>query len=166
MVYVITGGPGFGKTTLLRLLTEKGFRVCPEEARSILDGIDLLPKDFEQRIASLRLKFLNSTNQDTIAFADRGLPDQVAYSWYKKKQPSAFIEEAVSSNRYAPFVFITPPWQDIYAQDKVRKENFEEACLIHDHIIRAYHKYGYQTIDLPLSSPVTRVEYILNFLGI
>jgi predicted ATPase len=166
MVYVITGGPGFGKTTLIGLLAEKGFRVCPEEARSILDGIASLPGDFEQRIAGLRLKFLHSTDQETIAFADRGLPDQVAYSWYKKKQPSAFIEETVSSNRYAPFVFITPPWQDIYTSDAVRKENFEEACVIHKNIIRAYIKYGYQTIELPFSTPDMRVAYILTFLGI
>ena len=166
MVYVITGGPGFGKTTLLNILEEKGFRVCPEEARSILDGNSSFPKDFEQRIASLRISFLQSTLQEDISFADRGLPDQIAYSWYKEKRPSTFIEEAVSSKRYAPLVFITPPWQEIYKQDDIRKENFEEACLIHQHITRAYLKYGYQTIDLPFSSPGMRVEYILNFLSI
>ena len=175
MVYVISGGPGFGKTTLLNILEERGFRVCSEEARTILNpmliqqdqsAIANIPENFEQRIAGHRLSFLQSTLQEDITFADRGLPDQIAYSWYKEKRPSAFIEEAVSSNRYAPFVFITPPWQEIYKQDEIRKENFEEACLIHYHIIKAYLKYGYQTVDLPFSSPEGRVEYILNFLGI
>jgi len=166
MVYVITGGPGFGKTTLLKELEGRGFKVCPEEARELIDGILDFPKDFEQKIAGLRLRFLLSINPEKIAFADRGLPDQIAYSWYKSKQPSSFIEDLVSSNKYAPIVFVTPPWENIYRKDEIRKENFDEACQIHNYIIQAYLKYGYQPVDLPFTSPTERAEFILNFLGI
>jgi len=34
--YVITGGPGVGKTTLLNALEIKGMRVIPEDARQII----------------------------------------------------------------------------------------------------------------------------------
>jgi predicted ATPase len=166
MVYIITGGPGFGKTSLLNELEGRGFNVCPEEARALLNGVSMLPTNFEQIIANHRLRFLHSADPDKVAFADRGLPDQIAYSWYKNKQPSSFIEELVSSNKYAPIVFMTPPWENIYTKDEIRKENFKEACQIHNHIIQAYLKYGYQIIDLPFSSPADRAEFILNFLGI
>lgn len=166
MVYVITGGPGFGKTTLLNELAERGFNVCPEEARELMNEISDFPREFEQKIAGLRLKFLLSSDPEKISFADRGLPDQIAYSLYKNKQPSTYIVELVSAKRYAPHVFVTPPWQDIYTSDEIRKENFEEACRIHNHIIEAYLKYGYQPVDLPFTSPARRAEFILNFLGI
>ncbi len=175
MVYVITGGPGFGKTTLINCLSALNYSVGREAARELLfasgrenepDKAFHIPEDFERKIAMDRLHFLLATAPDSTAFADRGLPDQIAYSWFKKKNPSSFIVEMVKNNKYAPFVFITPPWQEIYRMDQIRKENFEEALAIHDQIVRAYLKYGYKIVNLPLVNPGSRVQFILNFLGI
>jgi len=175
MVYVITGGPGFGKTTIINLLAKRNFPVCEEGARGLLQkhseanvqgGADHLPLDFEKRVAYERLRFLNEAGIYTIAFSDRGLPDQIAYSWYKKKQPSSFLEEVVLTNRYAPQVFVTPPWEEIFTQDGIRRENFEEALLIHEQIVKAYLKYRYKIVNLPKTNSEMRVEFILNFLGI
>lgn len=174
MVYVITGGPGFGKTTIINLLANSGFSVCPESARTLLSGnipgneanYSTLPPNFEKFIATKRVDFLLSINQDMIAFADRGLPDQIAYSWYKKKVASDFLEGVVATNRYAPFVFVTPPWREIYTKDEIRREDFGEASEIHLQIVKAYLKYGYKIINLPLAIPEVRVRFILNFLGI
>jgi predicted ATPase len=175
MVYVITGGPGFGKTTLVDKLSELNYPVCLESARDLLNSkrkdarVDLdakLPSDFEKDVACARLNFLKGTPESITAFSDRGLPDQIAYSWYKKKVPSSFIMELVTENKYAPFVFITPPWEDIYVQDEIRKEDFNEAVEIHSQIIRAYLKFDYKIIPLPLVNPQARVKFILSFLGI
>ena len=175
MVYVITGGPGFGKTTLIKLLEDRGFSVCQENARSMLiplfnedgsaNGISL-PPDFEKIVATERVNFLNAIKPDQIAFADRGLPDQIAYSWFKKKKPSPFLDELVLANRYAPFVFVAPPWQEIYQTDEIRQEGFGEACEIHQQIVNAYLNYGYKNVNLPLANPEARVKFILSFLGI
>jgi predicted ATPase len=175
MVYVISGGPGFGKTTLLHLLAEKGFPVCPETAREILSSNESvtgwmetkkLPLDFERKVAEKRMNFLSATGPNTIAFSDRGLPDQIAYSWFKQKVLSKYIEEVVKTCRYAPFVFVTPPWEEIYSQDGIRTENFVEACEIHSFVLKAYLKYDYKIIDLPFKNPKERVNFILNFLAI
>jgi len=175
MVYVITGGPGFGKTTILNFLAEKGYPVCPENARSVMTQLNgkgesgklgSLPSDFEKIIAEKRADFLSSINEDVIAFSDRGLPDQVAYSRYKNKMPSQFIMELATSNRYAPFVFVTPPWIEIYTKDEIRQEEFKDALEIHHQIVNAYLQYGYKIINLPLTIPEERVKFILNFLGI
>ena len=175
MVYVVTGGPGFGKTTVLNLLEAKGFTVCSETARELLisnnshdvaKDLPNLPIDFERKVTAARINFLQSVDQNKIAFSDRGLPDQIAYSWFKKKEPSSFIEEVVLANKYAPCVFVTPPWKEIFVQDEIRKENFEESCKIHRQIIKAYLRYNYKIIDLPKVSPEFRVKFILNFLDI
>jgi predicted ATPase len=171
MVYVVTGGPGFGKTTLLNLLSERGFPVGDEKARELLVSKGELeapdssfPKNFEKLVAEERISFLQSVSPNTIAFSDRGLPDQVAYSRYKGKEPSGFIIEASLSNRYAPTVFITPPWEEIYVRDEVRRESFEDACNLHNLILKAYLELEYELIDLPLLGPEKRAEFILSFL--
>jgi predicted ATPase len=175
MVYVVTGGPGFGKTTVINHLASLGFSVGAEQAREVLSSVPgnvtptggpVFPADFERIVALARLNFLNSIEPGIIAFSDRGLPDQVAYSWFKNKKPSDFIVEMVRSVRYSRQVFVTPPWKEIYVEDLIRNENFEEALIIHRHILRSYRQYGYETIDLPLTSPELRVQFIRNFLGI
>ena len=175
MVFVITGGPGFGKTTVLNLFAGKGFPVGSEAAREFLDKNftkvptseqGKFPFDFERNVAIERINFLQSIEPHIIAFADRGLPDQIAYSWYKRKEPSAFIEQAASTYHYAPFVFVTPPWQEIYVRDEIRKETFVEATEIHGLILKSYLNFGYQIIDLPLVNPEQRVKFIQGFLGI
>jgi predicted ATPase len=74
--------------------------------------------------------------------------------------------DLVSENKYAPFVFITPPWDEIYIKDEIRREDFKEAVEIHEQIIKAYLKFDYKIISLPLLNPDERVKFILNFLGI
>lgn len=175
MVYVVTGGPGFGKTSTVKLLSEKGFQVCDETARRLLissegsncpNGKFNLPINFETIVAEERIKFLKSIDKDSIAFSDRGLPDQIAFSWYKNKKPSSYLVQVVSENQYAKTVFLTPPWKEIFVNDEIRRETFTEATEIHNQILNSYRFWGYQPIDLPLVSPEQRMAFILNFLGI
>lgn len=174
MVFVITGGPGFGKTTLISQLSQKGFRVSKEIAREVIEeqqlsGGDALPWKnvilFEKLIASRRIDFIESVAITEIAFSDRGLPDQIAYSWYKRKTETNFLKESAERYRYAPLVFITPPWEAIFTNDQIRQESFEEACKIHSFILKAYMESGYQTIEIPLVSPAGRIEFILQTIN-
>jgi predicted ATPase len=174
MVYVITGGPGFGKSTLISQLSYKGFRVSNEIAREVIEeqqlsGGDALPWKnvilFEKYIASRRIEFIESVTPSEIAFSDRGLPDQVAFSWYKGKTESYFLKESVKKYRYATMVFITSPWEAIFTNDQIRQESFDEACKIHLFILKAYQENGYQLFDLPLVSPAERVNFILQTIN-
>ena len=173
MVYVITGGPGFGKTILIEKLNELGYTVGGEIARSIISQQmaecgELLPwKDvigFEKTVLDERICFLKSVEKQNIAFSDRGLPDQAAFSLYKCKEVSKQLKKALSENRYEKKVFLTPPWREIYKNDQIRIETFEEAEKIHAFIVKAYLNYGYELIDLPFVSPDKRIEFILKSL--
>lgn len=173
MVYVITGGPGFGKSVLIQKLHELGYPVGGEIARQIIeqqiaDGGELLPwKDvagFEKRVMNERIKFLKSVDVETVAFSDRGLPDQAAFSRYKGKVVSVQLKEAITANYYAKKVFLTPPWRRIYRNDTIRTETFEEAKKIHCFIVEAYQDIGYELINLPFDSPDKRIEFILKSL--
>lgn len=173
MVYVITGGPGFGKSILIEKLHELGYPVGGEIARQIIeqqiaDGGGMLPwKDvagFEKRVMNERIEFLKSIEVETVAFCDRGLPDQAAFSRYKEKEISLQLKEAITSNYYAKKVFLTPPWRQIYQNDMIRTEAFEEAEKIHHFIVEAYLNSGYELINLPFVSPDERIEFILKSL--
>jgi len=173
MVYVISGGPGFGKTVLIEKLHELGYQVGGEIARQIMvqqiaEGGTLLPwKDvvgFEKKVTEERIYFLHHVDIQCIAFSDRGLPDQAAFSWYKGKELSEQLKAALAANRYAKKVFLTPPWREIYQNDPIRTETFEEAVKIHDYIVKSYLENGYELIDLPFVSTEKRIEFILKSL--
>lgn len=173
MVYVITGGPGFGKSVLIEKLHELGYQVGGEIARQIIeqqlgeDGVLLPWKDafgFERRVMEERISYLNSVEIQRVAFSDRGLPDQAAFSWYKGKEISQQLKAALGENQYAKKVYLTPPWRQIYRNDQIRTETFEEAESIHYFIVEAYLRYGYELIELPFVSPDKRIEFILKSL--
>ena len=173
MVYVITGGPGFGKTVLIEKLRQLGFKTGEESARQIIiqqiecQG-DILPwKDsskFEKLVMQKRLEYLNSVDVQDIAFSDRGLPDQAGFSLYKGKGISKELAFSILANRYQKKVFVTPPWYQIYTNDPIRTETFEEAERIHHCIIQAYKESGYELVDLPFTTQDERIEFILKSL--
>src|ERR1035437_7543286 len=140
MVFVITGGPGFGKSVLIEKFRKLGYQVGSEIAREIIsqqisEGGGLLPwkdaTEFEKYVTEKRVEFIKSIDIGSIAFSDRGLPDQVAFSWYKGKEISSQLNVALGENRYAKKVFLTPPWPQIFQNDQIRTETFEEAERIH-----------------------------------
>jgi predicted ATPase len=55
-----------------------------------------------------------------------------------------------------------PPWEEIYVSDQERYENFEQAQLIHDHLVETYEKYGYELIEVPKDTLDKRILFILE----
>ncbi|GET23764.1 AAA family ATPase [Prolixibacter sp. NT017] len=174
MVYVLTGGPGFGKTLLAEKLVERGYRIGHETARALIEeeqkhNGEILPwrnsREFERRVMEARIQFLEETPEGEIAFADRGLPDQAAFSYYKGKPVSDALMFAIKNHRYATTVFITPPWEEIYQTDTVRKETFDEACHIHECVVKAYRENDYRLVELPKVAVEERLKFVLDYVA-
>lgn len=170
-IFVITGGPGFGKTALINELRLKGYLCSREFARDTIEkqlqiGGDLLPwknpKLFQEEILRLRKGFYESVPDQTIAFADRGIPDQLAFASYKGFGTPEILKESSEKYRYAPMVFVTPPWPKIFVNDSIRRETFEEAILIHHVVLETYLRLNYQIIELPLISVSERSAFIFQ----
>ncbi len=173
-IYVITGGPGFGKTELVEELRQHGFTAGPEYARQLIEeglksGGDLVPwkqpKAFQQEVLHLRSEFFNAVADNTVAFCDRGIPDQVAFARAKGFRESALLIEAVQNHRYANTVFITPPWKEIYTNDFVRKESYEEACRLHAFVLEIYGESGYTMVELPFEDVKRRALFIQRYIA-
>jgi predicted ATPase len=96
-----------------------------------------------------------------IVFLDRGIPDVLAYMHYIGDSYPSFFDTACKEHIYSK-IFILPPWEDIYVSDQERYENFEQAQLIHDHLVETYEKYGYELIEVPKDTVDKRILFILE----
>ncbi len=170
-IYIITGGPGFGKTELINELRQSGYLCSGEFSRELIDQQqkiegDLLPwknpKLFQEEILRLRKDFYDSVPDKTIAFADRGIPDQLAFAQYKGFGTPEILKESAEKYRYASQVFITPPWREIFVNDSIRSESYDEAVRIHQSVLETYSFLNYQIIELPLIPVNERLTYILQ----
>lgn len=170
-IFIITGGPGFGKSELINELRQSGYLCSGEFARELIEhqqkmGGDLLPwknpKLFQEEILRLRKDFYDSVPDKTIAFADRGMPDQLAFAQYKGFGTPEILKESAEKYRYASQVFVTPPWREIFVIDSIRSESYEEAIRIHQSVLETYLGLNYQIIELPLFSVTERVTFMLK----
>jgi len=169
---VITGGPGSGKTSIIKELTKRGFTCFEEVSRAITlkareDGIEQLfltnPIQFSELLLKGRVKQYNDAleSNNEFVFLDRGIPDIPAYMDFKGDTYPDFFTEACKDNTYDS-IFILAPWQDIFKNDNERYENFEQALEIHEKLIDTYKKYGYNLRNVPFGSIEARADHIIN----
>lgn len=173
---VITGGPGTGKSTLIKELTKRGHTCLEEISRQIIldakkEGVDQLFLTNPLLFSELLLKGRQHQFDDALklpsdfVFFDRGLPDVLAYMDYIGDQyPPSFTlscEKALYDT-----VFILKPWETIYTSDNERYESFEQALEIHDHLLNTYQQFNYELIDVPFGTIKMRTDFILKALNL
>jgi predicted ATPase len=171
--FIISGGPGFGKTSIITRLHHLGFACEHEISRSIIkdqidSGGDILPwknlELFSRIVFEKRVKQFHEAPHQKLVFFDRGVPDVLAYMMLDNIEiPDKYYQSLLEVN-YNNLVFLTPPWEMIFANDSERMENFEQAVIIHHKIEEMYRELGYDTCQLPLLSVEERVNFILEIL--
>jgi len=172
---VITGGPGTGKSTVIKELENRGFNCMHEISREVTlmarkNGIEQLflkdPMLFSKLLLEGRVqqfKKADKLNSDLVFF-DRGIPDVFAYMNYLGvSYPEIFVEES-KNNKYHQKAFLMPPWKDIYITDNERYESFEQSLAIHNHLKTAYSSLGYEIVEVPFDTVNERVAFILDHI--
>jgi predicted ATPase len=173
-IIVIIGGPGTGKTTVIEELSNQGYCCYPEISREVTleakkQGIEQLflekPLLFSELLLEGRKKqFLSALQEpESTIFLDRGIPDVLAYMHYIGDSYPAFFDTTCKEYTYNK-IFILPPWKNIYIADNERYESYEQATLIHNHLVDTYQKYGYNLIEVPKDTVCKRVDFILSEL--
>jgi predicted ATPase len=173
--HILTGGPGAGKTTTLEAFRARGFLCVDEAARQILreqaasggnathDGDQVRYRDLT--LARSIAAFEAVTEREAPVFFDRGIAENRDYAVPAGAPTPAHMADAITRYRYAPLVFIFPPWREIYRHDEERKHDFAHAEWVFDSIGRIYLECGYRLAEVPKASVEERADFILARLG-
>jgi len=161
---VITGGPGTGKSSVIRELEAAGHHCFHEVIRSmtfeakkeaepgsfITNPLAFVsdPYLFNRQLLEGRLQHFGEAAgiNHTVVFYDRGIPDVLAYMDFFRQ------------------VILLPPWEEIYVSDNERLESFQEALQIHNYLTATYQRFGYDPVSIPVGTVRERAEHILQEL--
>ena len=166
---VITGGPSTGKTSLINELANSNCTTFPEVARIIIKeqleiNSNKVPwgdvSGFSQLVLDKQVVDFNEAKKGFNIY-DRGIPDLIGYMNHGKQ--ALFSDLKINAEKFKyQFVFILPPWEDIYETDNERRESFDDAIKIYESIKNAYIHLGYTPIEVPKDALEKRVSFILN----
>jgi predicted ATPase len=160
--FALTGGPGAGKTMLIRHLRAQGFACVDESARAVIQAEGGRPTAarFCRLMHELDLAAFIAADGPTLF--DRGLVD--AWGTLRAMGGPAMpdLDEAVRSHRYNQIVFVAPPWREIYVNDAERDQTWDQAVASYEGCVTAYEACGYRLLELPRASVTERAALVLD----
>jgi predicted ATPase len=174
--FVLTGGPGSGKTTLIEALEQAGYARSVEAGRGVIQdqvaiGGHALPWRDPVTFAELMLaweirSYHMAQGQAGPVFFDRGVPDVVGYLRLIGLPVPQHMEKAAEAFRYNRRVFIAPLWPEIFGQDSERMQSLEEAVRTYEAMVGTYSGYGYELVEIPRATVKERVHFVIESAGI
>ncbi|MFW2545103.1 AAA family ATPase [Primorskyibacter sp. 2E107] len=135
--FLVAGGPGAGKISLITEPARRGFHTIRESGPAIIreeiarDG-DALPS--RNRMAYAERILERDPRADSAAqalpgplFLDRGIPDILGYLTLCSLPEPPHVDAAAKAICYNARVFLAPFWNEIFTQDTERKQTRAEA---------------------------------------
>ncbi|MEJ2267457.1 MAG: ATP-binding protein [Nanoarchaeota archaeon] len=168
-IYIISGGPGTGKTSTIKELKKRGFKILPEATREIASKDkrfigksikEINMSQFQEEIFNLQKNFYLNNCSEGIIFSDRGFGDTLAY--YKINNLDIPKDKFDYANRFSFAKIFILDFLNFYETDELRMESKREQEIIQNEIIKMYQKLNYKPIIVPFDSLENRVNFILN----
>lgn len=171
---IISGGPSTGKSTILQILQQNGYKCFDEVAREVIKNqlainSNLVPwlelEKYSNLVFEKLIEQAAEADRFELSFLDRSAVDVIAYL----KHGGCPIPEHMDLNKYnlgyCKTVFFTPFWSEIYKQDSERKELVEDAKLLSECLYNTYIEKGFTVVEVPKVEPIERVRFIQNCLA-
>jgi len=169
--YVLTGGPGSGKSSIILSLEALGCYVVREAAEDVIrlrqaHGIAEPWKeiDFQDKILALQLRREKEAEKigKPITFLDRGTLDGLAYYQIQGREPSRAMKDErhrLYRERGYNKVFLIENLGSC-ATNKVRREDLDQALELERLQEENYREAGYDVIRIAPSNVWKRTEEI------
>jgi predicted ATPase len=167
-ILVLAGGPCSGKTTLLRALQKRGYRVEVETAERLLgDGVAaghsaetlrVDPVQWQEKLLQEDYGLFEGLPADEYIFTDTSFIETLVFSLRSGLSVGPNIESWLRSRRYKQVFFLDP--LEGYEKSEVRLESHKMATEISDQVRACYEHYGYKPINVPALSVLERVAFI------
>lgn len=174
-LFVITGGPCAGKTTLVNELERRGYKVLHETAATIVipqllaegKNPDKNFEEMEDRIFTeqlLREESLKELPDDEIVFLDRCLVGSpTAYYALRGLPIPKSLTEALRGRRYEKVFFLELlPFE---GTDIRYEKSTDEVLRVHALIRQAHEEHGSAIVDVPAGSVEERLAMILQHIA-
>ena len=160
--FVFTGGPGAGKTALIRHLASLGERVVEESIRAVIreEPTERGSEAMFRRAADRDICAFDALREEQgRVFFDRGLMDCYGADG---NPPWPELEAALDTYRYNRRVFVFPPWREIYATDAERIQDFAHAERVFAFAMRTLPSLGYEPMVVPTGPLEARARFVLD----
>ncbi|HVY19125.1 MAG TPA: AAA family ATPase [Bauldia sp.] len=169
--FIISGGPGSGKSSIIDRLDARGFTTVGETGRAIIreqaeSGGNATHTGDAEAFGLLMLErgiadYRRMRKEDEPVFFDRGIAELTGYWRLIGKPLPERVALAAREYRTNRTVFLAPPWREIYRQDAERQQDWNEAVRTFELVREAYDTAGYMTIEIPKDTVARRVSFIL-----
>lgn len=174
--YIITGGPGAGKTSIINYLAKQGFGIIPEAATEIIEeGLSRkiekpwLSEDYHLKMYELiskrQMEVQNSP--DSIVFFDRGHIDGLTYILLQKRTLYQYVLECVQSaidTKYFNNKVFLIESLGFVIPGPARDEDLEES-LLKEHFLKLnYQTLGYDIVHIPSGTVEERAQMIIDYV--
>lgn len=166
-MYVLTGGSGSGKSSILLHLEMMGEYVLREAAEDYIrlrqaqgQKQPWTEEDFQDKILDLQLLRKKRIPEDIErVWSDREVPDGMAYAKPGTKTYERLKEE--SQKQSYEKIFLIEPLA-IMDTNGVRRENLDEAIMLGNKLEAIYKEIGCEPIRIPAGPLEQRVKAILD----
>ncbi len=170
-IYVITGGPGTGKSAIINNLEIVfGEYVIREAATDYIlfqqsrgNNTPWLEEDFQEHVTRLQMQRRNMI-PDNISrvFTDRDVPDGLAFNDKNTDIYKSILEKAKRLTIDKVFLIEDLGFTET---NKIRKEDHQEAMDIGNKLREVYRELGFEPISIPAGSVEERSRLILKYVN-
>ena len=172
-IHVIAGGPCSGKTTILKALEQRGYRVEVETSERLLregiardetsESLRMDPVQWQQVVLQQDHALFESLPTDELVFTDTSFIEDLVFASRAGIKMGPGIEAWLLRKRYQKVFFLEP--LEAYEQNRVRLESRDVSRLISAQVRKRYQDYGYALVMVPASSLADRMVFILSHIA-